>query len=137
MNIKINKLQRLFVIPCGGGFSCLGFDVERAKTRAILAELKQPGPVARPGTRAAYAEYLAALETAKQSGRRLVCDLHPRLIGLEGRRIECTLYGEKVRFKVGKSTGFIPCHLALHNARSTGGEAISAGENLGSIKIIK
>ena len=26
-DITLNTESRLFIIPCGGGFSCLGFDV--------------------------------------------------------------------------------------------------------------
>jgi hypothetical protein len=26
-NVKINKEQKLYVIPCGGGYSCYGFEV--------------------------------------------------------------------------------------------------------------
>ena len=33
--IRINREQRLYVIPCGGGYSCLGFDVAKRKTQAV------------------------------------------------------------------------------------------------------
>jgi hypothetical protein len=134
--VTINEGQRLFVIPCGGGFSCLGFDVERRKTAAICKELNRTAPVAAPGTLDAYGEYGQALQAAKDSGKRLKCGLHPRLIGLEGKRVECTLYGEKVRFIVGKSTGFIPCHLQIERRGNTGGGWISEASELGSIKIL-
>ena len=49
-------------------------------------------------------------------------DLTPQLRGLEGWRVEVvTLYGETRRFIVGRSTGWRPIHLEVHNRRSTGG----------------
>lgn len=63
-------------------------------------------------------------------------NLCPELIGLEGCRVEATCYGERVRFQVGKSTGWKPCHLRLHNRASSGGEAISPG-TLSDVKVIR
>lgn len=42
----------------------------------------------------------------------------------EGKRITCLLNGERKRFNVGRSTGWMPCHLTVHNRRSRGGDAI-------------
>lgn len=134
--ISTDQKTRLFSIPCGGGFSFLGFDIERRQTAAICKELNRPAPVAAPGTLEAWAEHEAAIEAARQTGKRLTCGLHPRLIGLEGKRVECTIYGEKVRFIVGKSTGFIPCHLQIERRGNTGGGGISEAAELGSIKIL-
>lgn len=48
--------------------------------------------------------------------------LTPQLIGLEGWRVEVmTVEGNVRRFIVGKSTGWRPCHLEIHNRRSHGG----------------
>lgn len=53
--------------------------------------------------------------------------LTPQLIGLEGMRVEVVdppdgeFPGLTRRFYVGKSTGWRPCHLEIHNRRSTGG----------------
>jgi hypothetical protein len=48
--------------------------------------------------------------------------LTPQLAGLEGCRIEVLDNDGNVRrFKVGKSTGWRPCHLEVANARSLGG----------------
>ena len=49
------------------------------------------------------------------------------LIGREGCRVAATLYRERVRFHVGKSTGWRPCHLRMHNVTSRGGDAITPG----------
>lgn len=52
--------------------------------------------------------------------------LHPQLLGLEGYRVEVeTVGGSVYRFQVGRSTGWKPCHLSLHNSRSHGGDAIN------------
>lgn len=48
--------------------------------------------------------------------------LSKQLIGLEGCRVKATdMRGVTRRFNVGKSTGWRPCHLEIHNARSRGG----------------
>mgnify|MGYP000852430529 FL=1 len=134
--IRINTDQRLFVIPCGSGYSCLGFDVERRQTAAIRAELGLPSSTLDAGTLEAYAEHVAAMEAARVSGRRLTCGLHPKLRGLEGHHVEATLYGERVRFWVGKSTGWIPSHLVIKTRRSRGGAAISPEQDLGDVVIV-
>lgn len=58
------------------------------------------------------------------------------LIGLEGCRVECIRYGERVRFNVGMSTGWRPSHIALHNSRSSGGGLISAG-SVSELRVIR
>ncbi len=63
--------------------------------------------------------------------------LHPALLPYKGARVECERYGERVRFWVGMSTGWKPCLLAVHNTRSSGGDAIRANENLGEIRVIR
>lgn len=126
--ITIDHKNRLYVIPCGGGYSCLGFDYAERKRRAIL---EWRGMVPEPvvvGTEEAYREYLKAIDLASNhfdsTGQRCPVELTPALIGLEGRRVEVTEpSGEKRRFKVGKSAGFIPCHTELANRRSCGGPA--------------
>lgn len=50
--------------------------------------------------------------------------LTSQLVGLEGYRVEVvTIYGEKRRFIVGKSTGWKPCHLEVKRRNSLGGSA--------------
>ena len=59
---------------------------------------------------------------AEQDSMRDLSGLTEQLIGLEGWRVEVeTTYGESRRFIVGRSTGWKPCHLEIHNRRSTGG----------------
>lgn len=59
-----------------------------------------------------------------QERRELRSDsaLTPQLIGLEGWRVEVLDHdGNTRRFLVGKSTGWVPCHIELHNIRCYGG----------------
>ncbi len=128
-SVTVNASQRLFVIPCGGGYTCLGFDVCQDWVAKIAAELKRPdlAPVeSEVGTLAAYARYQAASEAARLSPVRLQCMLTPQLIGLEHKRVEVVdCYGETRRFIVGKSTGWLPIHLEIKSRRSIGGGSVT------------
>lgn len=67
-----------------------------------------------------------AMPRAQRDAIRDLSDLTPQLIGLEGWRVEVETEGGSVyRFQVGRSTGWRPCHIALHNARSHGGGSVS------------
>jgi hypothetical protein len=128
--VTLNKKQRLYVIPCGGGYSCLGFDVCMKRAAALARELGLTFTGKR-GLLRTYKEYQALVQAAfsrnKATGWRSKTELHPQLIGLEGRRVEVTdADGETYRFNVGKSTGHIPCHLQIHNRRSYGGPAVDS-----------
>tara|TARA_R110000787_G_scaffold42334_4_gene104126 strand:+ start:4147 stop:4602 length:456 start_codon:yes stop_codon:yes gene_type:complete len=130
MNHTINHQARLYVMPCGRGFTCLGFDVADRRARAVAAWLGTPSLMsdAAPGT----PEHFAAYETCMEAGRahnaatgaRCDADLIPTLSSLEGWRVEVTdPDGERRRFIVGKSTGWMPCHLEIARRNSTGGPA--------------
>lgn len=142
-NITLNKEQALYVIPCGGVYTCLGFQNAFDKTKAIAEHygLKRLQPnEALKGTEQGYSQYVTAIEYARaehaRTGLKCTVELSPQLIGLEGRRVEVVdVYGEKRRFKVGKSTGFIPCHIELANERSSCG--ISADKEYKSVKVIR
>jgi hypothetical protein len=57
-------------------------------------------------------------------GTRCPIELRPELVGLEGKRVEATDGGgETRRFYVGKSTGWLPCHLEILRSNSHGGGA--------------
>lgn len=50
--------------------------------------------------------------------------LTKQLSGLEGYRVEVeTTYGEKRRFIVGRSTGWVPCHIEISRRGAYGGPA--------------
>lgn len=64
------------------------------------------------------------LTRAQKAVVRSDAGLSPQLRGLEGYRVEVvTVYDETRRFIVGKSTGWVPCHLEIANRRSHGGGA--------------
>lgn len=140
--IKCDPKQELYVMKAGENYiSCLGFQYAFNMADAICKHYGtlQPRPAA-IGTPTGYAQYVWAVEYARVEHERtgLICPvaLSKQLIGLEGKRVEViTMYDEKRRFKVGRSTGFIPCHLELANTRSKGGG--SAEREYKSVKVIR
>jgi hypothetical protein len=129
MEIIANKEQGLYVIPCGKGFSCLGFDVLLERLRALSEELHLPIGNPERGSIKAYEQYQKVIDMARakheQSGWRSKSELYSPFIGHEGRRVEVEYTnGEKERFYIGRSTGFIPCHLMIKKINSTGGGAV-------------
>jgi len=63
-------------------------------------------------------------------------ELTPELVGREGKRVEVIdCYGEKRRFIVGKSTGWMPIHLEIKSKASTGGGGVT-GTPFKSVKIV-
>ena len=148
--ITVNESARLYVSPCGSGHTYHGFDVvERLISRLTAEGLQIAPPLIRPignidphskpGTVERYQYYRALCNEGNArnalSGWRSAAALTPELIGREGRRVEITHQWESgetetVRFKVGKSTGWMPCHLQLANSRSHGGPAVCLGKIL-------
>lgn len=140
-NVTKNTERQLFVIQSGNGYSCYGFDNCDAIVKALVAELDLTDyRIARKGSLKQYRQYreLSDLVKAKYNTSRFrsSVNLTPQLVGLEGRRVEVvTTYGETRRFNVGKSTGWIPCHLEVYNSRSSGGG--SAEKQYQSVRIIR
>jgi hypothetical protein len=143
--VTSNRKTKLFCIPEAGGYSCLGFDVLETRTNALASELKdkvtlvyEPKP---RGTLARYAQYRELCEVARKlnarTGWRSSSELTPQLIGLEGKRVEVTTAdGEKRRFQVGKSTGFIPIHLQIARRNCHGGMSVY-GDPFKSVTVIR
>jgi hypothetical protein len=134
--ISVNLEQRLYVIPLKSGrrkgFTCLGFEYAFDKASAVARWLTERGEsVSFPefrsvGTANGYRDFMAVMNAAKlhyqQTKEHCPIDLCPQLIGLEGKRVEVVDgYGDKRRFYVGKSTGYVPCHLEIARDDSTGG----------------
>ena len=144
--VTINNDQELYVIPCGRGFTCFGFKNLEVKATRMQDWLNANGWATfihlsgKIGTPERYESYLvmcAAVESiVKSSGRRCPVELSPQLSGLEGHRVEVVdTWGERRRFQVGKSTGWMPCHLEVHNCRCVGGPA--AEREYKSVRIVR
>lgn len=126
---SINHESRLYVIKAGAGFSCYGFDVAERKRAAVLQWITG-APVAPMAT--GTAEHFAAFNDAmaagaahnRATGKRCLAELESELVGREGKRVEIIAPGEpRRRFYVGRSMGWMPCHLEIARRDSTGGPA--------------
>ena len=144
-SVKLDKERKLYVVSQDGGCSCLGFGVCESRRAALAKELASlgfsPPPGERAGTVGNFYAYGRTQDMARLhydlTGYRFKCGLHPALVGLEGRRVEAVSEnGEKRRFRVGRSTGWVPCHLELAGARSSGGDAISPDEVFASVTVV-
>lgn len=144
--VTINAEQRLYVIRNSHGYSCLGFDYLESRMAGYVEYLASRGlplilaPDSAPGTVARYAEYESAVAAIhghfKRTGERCDSELTPQLKGLEGKRVEVVdSYGETRRFKVGKSTGWIPCHLEIASDRLHGGGPVY-GSPFRSVRVV-
>lgn len=111
--VTVNADQRLYVIPAGSGYSCLGFDVLVERYERLAGQLFDPAlgaktwvstlpqqfPPDAKGTTYGYDLYSALMDLAQRDGRRFTCELSPQLNGLEGHRVEVvTTDGETRRF---------------------------------------
>ena len=144
--VTINAEQELYVIPHDKGFSCLGFDVLLVRHKAVTAWLRSEGlqaddlPRRSRGTIRAYNSYTALMDRAagycQRNNLRCPVELTRQLIGLEGKRVEVVdRHGERRRFQVGKSTGWMPCHLEIARRNSSGGPAVT-GAPFQSVRIV-
>jgi len=129
--ISINKEQSLYVIPyensCETGFSCLGFDVCKDRSERLAKELHEPIKAYPVGSMEAIKEYNRLVEVVrdrnKRTGFRSNTGLVPQLIGYEGWKVKViNRFGEKKSFIVGKSLGWIPCHIGLKTINSRDGD---------------
>jgi hypothetical protein len=138
---KINHEQHLYVIDCGSGYSCLGFDVLERRAVRLAKALCLNFDTTMPNGEAKYNAYRnlqhIAHERVIKTGIRIECELHPKLHGTLHRRVEVVFAdGSVERFTVGRSTGWTPIYLRLKNSRSKGGEAIDRDEQITSVKVI-
>lgn len=142
---SINKEQRLYVMTSGAGFTCYGFEVLDVKALQVNKWLESEGQVviaipSRKGTKKHFNTCQQILDMGRAfnaaTGKRCAAGLTKQLQGKEGRRVEVvTTYGEKRRFYVGKSTGWMPCHLEISKCNSHGGP--SAEDEYKSVTIVK
>lgn len=125
---SINHEQRLYVLPCGNGYSCLGFDYAEKVRSRVLKWLGQDVPPVEVGTEEAYEAYEDALAAGRQhnamTGERCLANLTPQLDIYVGWRVEVrSTDGTKRRFNVSRSTGWMPCNIEVYNRRSLGGRS--------------
>ena len=74
-----------------------------------------------------------SMTPAQKDAARDLSGLTPQLVGLEGWRVEVVSdYDETRRFYVSRSTGWVPCHIEVHNRRSMGG--IAAAQHYKSVR---
>lgn len=138
--VSCDSERKLYTIRDGHGVSCLGFDNAYRRALMVADELGKPGlrPLARNfGTIEGYAEYERVMDTGHASGRTFKCGLHPQLVGYEGKRVEVgpsNLNEPKRRFIVGRSTGWLPCHIARARKDSTGGGGILLAETFAYVR---
>lgn len=74
-------------------------------------------------------------ELNRRTGERCPALLVPQLIGLEGAVVEVDYFGQRERFRVGKSMGWLPVHLALRNDGDIDGDDLIA-EHVKLVNII-
>ena len=123
---SINHEQRLYVLPCGKGYTCLGFDYAEKRRRHVLAWLGQDVIPVEVGTKEAFTAYEAAMSAGRQrnatTGEKCPAGLIPELDIYVGWRVEVqSTDGTKRRFNVSRSTGWMPCNIEVYNRRSLGG----------------
>ena len=146
MNVTLNAEQRLYIIPCADGYSCLGFDSARDHADQIAARLNQPHLAFAAGDHGSldgYAKYLAAvdawarspltrqtyfdpgtdptaaraLERARRNGRKV------RLVLGDTDTGQCWLDEHDVAGRIGRSTGTLKVALLIEPGED-GGAAI-------------
>ncbi|RYU64350.1 hypothetical protein [Aliivibrio finisterrensis] len=137
LTITLNREQKLYVMRHQNkSFSCLGFDVvanridEMHEFFTTKQNMVLPAKPIRKGTMKAYNFYNLLVDLArglyKEKGIKTPTELSAQLNGLEGKQVEVVdCYGETRRFYVGRSTGFIPCHLEISHHNSSGGGAVT------------
>ena len=130
--MTINREQRLYVEELDKGYTCLGFDVAFERLSRLHAEMSPM--LAKPlpqmpkyrGTKKVYNMLKdlqnKAMKIHAEHNIQFKSELTPQLVGLEGKRVEVVdCHGEKRRFIVGKSVGWIPSHLEVKKSNSMGG----------------
>ncbi len=130
--VTVNRQLGLFNIPAGKGYTCLGFEMCFLRTQEIARELGRQDLEPKESekeTLAGYETYRKATDAAKErfdkTGQPLTCGLESKLIGYEGKRVQVVdKHGETRSFVVGKSTGWIPCHIEKRSINSPDGPAV-------------
>jgi hypothetical protein len=106
--ITLNHDQKLYVIPCGQGFSCFGFDNARGHARHIADRLGRPElafAAGEYGTLDGYATYQRAVQAWAASPLSRQTYFDPGTPADASRVLEaCRKSGDKVRLILGDTT---------------------------------
>ncbi len=137
---------RLFVIPCKlTGFTCLGIDRAIRQTNAVAHWMSMPqlaldealaNPTSDEWLHLVWHQYkkvmYAGERVAAAQGSKCPVALTPEFIGHEGQWVRVTEEDGEVReFKIGRSTGWMPCHLEIESGEDGGPAAcLSKGATL-------
>ena len=80
-----------------------------------------------------------SLSSAERAAMRDNSALHQKLIGLEGKTIRVTPKREfgLSKFRVGITTGWRPCHLAMRGNAHGSSDTINANEIFSRVEIIR
>jgi len=126
-----DRKKSLYVYRAGSGIHHIGCRYAAREAAAAAQVTGRKYPIAKIArcTRQGFRVYQAALaegsRVAAQTGRRATALLTKQLIGKEGRRVEVVdRYGERRRFCVGRSTGWMPIHLEVARVSSRGGGGV-------------
>lgn len=140
-SLTLNAKDSLYVIGVAAGVTCLGFDVCHERSIAMANWLGVEAPdKSLWGTVEGYNKFealvLACRERFESTGEKCPSELTEQLIGLEGKRVEIVdKWGEKRRFYVSRSSGWIPCHIEISRKGVQGGPAVM-GAPFKSIQVI-
>lgn len=137
---SIDQSQRLYILKYDYGVSCLGFDVCQRISTFLANELGEIVSLYGKGTKEAFEEYerLLSLGKAKheKTGWKSQAELTRQLTPFYGYKVEIVdCNNEKRKFIVGKSGGWMPCHIELQNVNSKSGPAVY-GAPFKSVKTI-
>lgn len=79
-----------------------------------------------------------AMAPAERDAARDRSKLHPQLIGLEGKRVRVTPKREfgPSTFRVGISTGWRPCHLAMRGNAHGSSDVLSEREKFDRVEVL-
>lgn len=122
---KFAFAQRLYVIPCGNGYSCLGFDYAERRRIAVLQWLGDNPEPMRIGTERHYAAYQDAMARgaahAAAIGQRCPAELSPPLSGWKGAesRSHCRAASARASMSASQQAGCpatLKSRLAAHAA---------------------
>lgn len=143
---SINHEQGVYVLKCGEGFTCCGFEYAANQAKKVNDWLPEGMRIPEtlkgiPGTAEAYEYYAETMKIGAaynvKTGKRCEADLIPEFMGYEGRKVVLTYFnGTTEKFKIGKSTGWFPCHLMIENGE-IGGSPITSLSEVARIEFLR